>query len=237
MKRHLRRRLAPVGRPWLAGLLAVTAACYPSGVDQTSDLNTVTTVYDVGFSTSGGFQALTTYSMPGATLAEPENCVIEDLADGGPFPFPTSSPLPSTICTTIENQLADLGYTLVDAAMTPGQAPPDFVVTVAGLQQSYTAYVSYPWYGYWGSYYPDYPWGGWGIYFPWSGFSYSYQVGTLVIVMVKPTMDAGLPEGGEMAAIWAGALNGVITSANAEPQLIGSGIVQAFNQSPYLGKQ
>jgi hypothetical protein len=234
---HGKRRLPKGLIGGLLGLLAVASACYPSAVDQTSDLNTVTTVYDPAFSSSGGFQSLTTYSMPGATLGSPTDCVIEDLADGGPFPFPMGSALPATICGTIESELDGLGYVLVDAATTPGQSPPDFIVTVGGLQQSYTVYVSYPWYTYWGGYYPDYPWGGWGIYFPWSGFSYSYQIGTLVLVMVKPTLDAGLPGGGEMAAIWSGALNGVITQANTQPDVISSGITQAFRQSPYLGKQ
>jgi hypothetical protein len=222
--------------PWLAGLLATVCACYPSSVDSTSDFNTVTTVFDTGFETGGGFQKLSTYSMPGATVGNPQGCIIEDLADGGPFPFPPDSQLPSTICTTIASELDGLGYDLVDAATTAGQTPPDFIVTVGGLQQSYTAYVAYSWYGYWGGYYPNYPWGGWSIAYPWTGFSYSYQIGTLVISMVKPTPDASLPDGGEMAAIWSGALNGVVTSANATPENIGSGIVQAFRQSPYLGR-
>jgi hypothetical protein len=230
-------RLLRRGLPCLAGLVAVASACYPSGVDSITDLNTVTTVYDTTFQAAGGFQKLSTYSMPGATVANPQNCVIEDLADGGPFPFPAGSPLPTTICSTVQNQLQDLGYTLIDAATAAGATPPDFIVTVSGLLQSYTAYVSYPWYGYWGGYYPFYPWGGWGIYYPWTSFYYSYQVGTLVITMVKPDVDESLPDGGQMDAIWAGALNGVNQAPNNTPQVIGSGIVQAFNQSPYLGKQ
>jgi hypothetical protein len=217
------------------GCLALVAACYPSGVDSNSDYNTVTTVYDTAFSASGGFQALTTYSIPGATTANPQNCTIEDLADGGTFQF--SNPLlPTTICSTLATQLDDLGYTLVDAAVAPGGTPPDFVVTVSALNQSYTAYVSYPWYGYWGGYYPYYPWGGWGIYYPWV-VSYNYNVGTLVITMVKPNTDTSLPDGGQMNAVWTGALNGVVTQANVTPPIVASGIVQAFSQSPYLGKQ
>jgi hypothetical protein len=217
----------------LVGSLALVAACYPTGVDSTSDYSTVTTVYDTAFSASGGFQALTTYSIPGATTANPQNCVIENLADGGTYQF-TNALFQTTICSTLANQLDDLGYTLVDAALTPGGTPPDFIVTVGALTQSYTAYVSYPWYGYWGGYYPYYPWGGWGIYYPWGGVYYSYNVGTLVITMVKPT---SLPDGGQMNAVWAGALNGLVTSTSVTPPIVANGIVQAFTQSPYLGKQ
>jgi hypothetical protein len=239
MENERRNRWGIVARglPCLAALAVIVSACYPSGVNSVSDLNTVTTVYDTTFQKNGGFQQLSTYSMPGATVANPQNCAIEDMADGGPFPFPVGSPLPTTICTTVQNQLDDLGYVLIDAATAPGQAQPDFVVTVTGLLQSYTAYLSYPWYGYWGGYYPYYPWGGWGISYPWGGVSYSYQVGTLVVTMVKPTLDASLPDGGQMDAIWAGALNGVNQASNNSPKVIGDGIAQAFSQSPYLGKQ
>jgi hypothetical protein len=222
---------------WLAGglVLGTAVACYPSGVDNTSDLNTVTTVYDTAYSASGGFQTLTTYSIPGATTANPQNCIIEDLADGGTFPF-TNPLLPTTICSTLVGQLNDLGYTLVNAATAPGGTPPSFIVTITGLNQSYTAYVSYPWGGYWGGYYPYYPWGGWGVYYPWVA-SYNYNIGTLVMTMTAPNADVSLPDGGEMHAIWSGALNGVVTTANVTPPMVSNGIIQAFTQSPYLGKR
>jgi hypothetical protein len=219
----------------LACGLALVAACYPSGVDSNSDFNTVTTVYDTAFNANNGFQALTTYSIPGATTANPQNCVIEDLADGGTYQF-TNPLFPTTICSTLANELNDLGYTLVDAATGPGGTPPSFIVTVGALNQTYTAYVSYPWYGYWGGYYPYYPWYGWGIYYPWGGVYYSYNVGTLVMTMVKPNNDASLPDGGQMNAVWAGALNGLVTSTSVTPPIVANGITQAFTQSPYLGR-
>ncbi len=233
-QRQSKHRLVAGGL--LGGCFALVAACYPSGVDSNNDFSTVTTIYDTAFNASGGFQALTTYSIPGATTANPQNCVIEDLADGGTFQF-TNALYQTTICSTLTNELNDLGYTLVDAAVAPGGTPPDFIVTVGALNQSYTAYVSYPWYGYWGGYYPYYPWYGWGIYYPWYGYTYSYNVGTLVMTMVKPNADIALPDGGQMNAIWAGALNGLVTSTSVSPPIVASGIVQAFNQSPYLGKQ
>lgn len=234
--RHFRQWPAAAGLPWLAGLLGLVAACYPSDVDNTSDLNTVTTVYDTAFQADGGFQALSTYSIPNATTANPQNCAIENLADGGTFAF-TNPNLPTTICSTLVTELNDLGYTLVNAATAPGATPPDFVVTVGVLTQSYTAYVGYPWYGYWGGYYPYYPWYGWGVYYPWGGYYYSYQVGTLVIHMVTPDTDSTLPDGGRMNSVWVGALNGVISQGNLTPPIVAHGIEQAFTQSPYLGKQ
>lgn len=235
-----RRSLGPRAFPWLVGLLAGAAGCYPSSVDNISDYNTVTTVYDTSFNRAGGFQALSTYSIPGATQANPGGCVIIDLADGGPF-FQADSgvnpALPSTICSTVVNELNGLGYQLIDPATAPGQAEPSFVVTIGGLNQSYTAWVTYPWYGYWGPYYPYYPWGGWGYYYPWGPtYTYSYNIGTLVITMVKPTAGASLPDGGTIDAVWAGALNGVVTSYNISPPVVANGIEQAFNQSPYLGR-
>ena len=228
------------GFPWLVGLLAVASACYPSNVNSISDYNTVTTVYDTSFQAGGGFQALTTYSIPGATVANPANCSIEDVTDGGAF-FKADSGvnpnLPTTICTTVVDELNGLGYTLVDPATGPGQPEPSFVVTIAGLSQSYTAWVSYPWYGYWGWYYPYYPWGGWGYYYPWGpSYTYSYNIGTLIITMVRPTPASSLPDGGTINALWAGALNGVVTTTNISPPVVETGIQQAFNQSPYLGR-
>jgi len=216
--------------PWVFGFVALAAACYPSGVNNVTDLNTVTTLYDQALASSGGYQALTTYSLAGATVANPSNCAIEDLADGGSFNF-TNPQIPTAICNTINTELQDVGYTLIN----PTPTAPSFIVTVAALNQSYTAWVYYPWYGYWGGYYPGYPWYGWGIYYPWAGVGYSYQVGTLVISMVTPKADTSLADGGVINAIWAGALNGVNTPPNNTPQVISSGIVQAFNQSPYLG--
>ena len=235
------RSPVPRGFPWLVGLLAVAAACYPSSVSSVSDFNTVTTVYDTAFNAGGGFQALTTYALPGATVANPENCVIEDVGDGGTFFPPDSgfSPLlPTTICTTVVDELNQLGYTLVDPPTGPAEPQPSFVVTITGLSRRYTAWVVYPWCGYWGWWFPGSPWcGGWGVSYPWGGVvGFNFNVGTLVITMEKPTPSASLPDGGSIDAVWSGALNGVITSTNASPSSVATGIQQAFNQSPYLGR-
>src|SRR5271169_2702198 len=120
MKKQLsapsQRALLRRGLPWLVGLLAVASACYPSSVSNVSDYNTVTTVYDTAFNARGGFQNLTTYSIPGATVANPQNCSIEDLVDGGAFLKPDSGISPNllaTICTTVVDELNQLGYTLI----------------------------------------------------------------------------------------------------------------------------
>ncbi len=238
MKRKLAafslRAPAMRGLPCVAGLLTLATACYPSGVTNVSQYNTVSTAYDTSFN----FATLSTYSIPGATVANPQNCVIEDLSDGGSFFQPGSGynpALPTTICSTVVDQLNAIGYTLMDPATGPGQTPPSFIVTIGALNQSYTAWVTYPWYGYWGGYYPFYPWYGWGYYYPWGPtYTYSYNIGTLVMSMVKPTPDSS-PDGGSLNAVWGGALNGVVTSANISPATVAAGIEQAFNQSPYLG--
>ncbi len=230
-----RRAVVMRGLPWLVALLAIASACYPSGVTSVSQYSTVTTAYDTAFN----FQSLSTYSIPGATVANPQNCAIENLADGGMFFQPDSgfsASLPSTICSTVVNQLNDLGYQLMDPATGIGQAAPSFVVTIGALNQSYTAWVTYPWYGYWGGYYPYYPWGGWGYYYPWGPtYTYSYNIGTLVITMVTPQADGSIPDGGVINAVWGGALNGVLTAYGVSPSNVASGIEQAFKQSPYLG--
>jgi Domain of unknown function (DUF4136) len=228
--RHTPSRLFARGWPLVAALVAVAGACYPSGVTNGTQLNTVSTVYDTAFDFK---MSNPTYSMPGSTAANPGNCVVEDIADGGPYSF--SNPANQTaICTTIQSELSSLGYTLVP---TTNPTQPTYVVTVGGLNQSYTAWVSYPWYGYWGGYYPGYPWYGWGVYYPWYGYSYSYNVGTIVIAMVQPKADSSLPDGGVMNAVWAAALNGLNTPPNNTPQYISAGITQAFTQSPYLSAQ
>jgi len=234
-----RRFLGPGGLPWLVGILGVAAACYPSSVSNVSDFNTVTTVYDTAFNAGGGFQALTTYSIPGATVANPGNCVIEDLTDGGAF-FRADGgfnpALPSTICTTVVDELNGLGYTLVDPPTGPGPEP-SFVMTIAGLSQTYTGWVVYPWCGYWGWWFPGSPWCGWGISYPWGGVvGFTFDTGTLVMTMVKPTAGSSLPDGGSIDALWSGALNGIVTTTNISPPVVEAGIQQAFNQSPYLGR-
>ena len=226
------RALAVGGLPALAGLLAIASACYPSSVTNVSQYSTVTTLYDTAFNEKGGFQTLTTYSIPGATPSNPGNCAIEDLADGGPFFSDAGSPYQASICNTLVNQFNDLGYTLINPMTGPNAPQPSFVVNIVGLNQSYTAWVTYPWYGYWGGYYPFYPWGGWGYYYPWGPtFVYNFNVGTIEFTMATPV---ALPDGGSINAIWAGALNGVL-STNVTPASVAAGIEQAFNQSPYLG--
>ena len=207
--------------PLSAAVLTVAAACYPSGVDSITDYNTVSTFYDTAFA-DGGFKGLSTYSIPGATPANPSSCVIKDL-DGGAI---VTSPNVSTVCNTVVNQLDVLGYSLV-----PSNNPtaPSFVVTIAFVSQTYSGWVSYPWYGYWGSYYPGYPWYGWGYYYP--TYSYSYDVGTLALQMAVPdTVNS------RMNGVWGAAINGVDTAPNNTPAVIQNLVVQAFTQSPYLGK-
>ena len=230
-----KRPLVVRGLPWLAALVGAATACYPSGVTSVSQYSTVTTAYDTAFN----FQSLTTYSIPGATVANPQSCAIENLSDGGVFFQPDSgfsANLPSTICNTVVTELNDLGYQLVDPATAIGQGAPSFIVTIGALNQSYTAWVTYPWYGYWGPYYPYYPWGGWGYYYPWGPtYAYSYNIGTLVITMVTPQANTSIPAGGTINAVWGGALNGVLTTYAVSPSNVAFGIEQAFKQSPYLG--
>jgi len=216
------RQLHPLGVPILGAVLAATAACYPSGVDSVTDYSTVTTAYETSFD----FTSLSTYSIPGATPSNPSNCVIKELADGGTV----NSSNQATVCTTVVNQLNALGYTLV-ADGTTNPTPPSFVVTLGFLSQTYTAWVSYPWYGYWGGYYPGYPWGGWGVYYPYYTYAYSYDVGTIIIDMTVPDSSQS-----KMKGVWGAAINGLQTPPNNTPSVIQAAVTQAFTQSPYLGK-
>jgi len=225
MRQLHQRSRAGISAPGLLILgvgLAATVACYPSGVDSVTDYNTVTTAYDSTYD----FKSLSTYSIPGATPSNPSNCVIKDLGDGGTVNTTNAS----TVCNTVVNQLNSLGYTLVPDGTTNPTAP-SFVVTLGFLSQSYTAWVSYPWYGYWGGYYPGYGWGGWGVYYPYYSYVYSYDVGTITGQMTVPDSSAS-----KMKGVWGFALNGVETPPNNTPTVIQAGIVQAFTQSPYLGK-
>jgi hypothetical protein len=208
--------------PWLLGLVAVAGACYPSGVDSITDYNTVTTAYDTTFD----FTALSTFSIPSTVPNDPSTCVIKDLStDGGPI----NSPNASAICTTIVTQLTSRGYTNIS---DDSPTPPSFFVTVSGMSQSYNAWVSYPWYGYYGSYYPGYyPWTGWGVYYPYYTYVYTYDVGTIAIQVT--TADTA---GGKMNGVWGAALNGVDTAPNNTAPVLQAGVVQAFNQSPYFTK-
>jgi hypothetical protein len=176
----------------------------------------VVTAYDSKFE----FGSVKYYAMP--------DTVIDLTAD----PDKPGDPLISEeneqkILSLVMDQFADRGYVRVDT--NDAVNPPEFAVIVsAQAVDNYNLYSYYPWY----------PYGGWGYYWwyypPTVGVSYAFTLGTLFIQMGEyASFDPDESE--SKAAYWMGVQNGVLndTSSNLE-QRFTNGIIQMFEQSPYL---
>jgi len=110
---------------------------------------------------------------------------------------------------------------------------------MVGVDNSY--YVWYPGWGYWG-WWPG--WGYWPGYGPGWGWGYpgyvgrvTYETGTVFVDMIDPNDPAPAVEPPEIPVVWTGALRGILSggAATAATRIV-DGLNQAFDQSPYLGR-
>jgi hypothetical protein len=195
---------------------AIYGACTPGSEITASESDVVVTQYDTKF----GFGSVKHYAMP--------DTIIDLTAD----PDKPGDPLISEeneqkILTLVRDEFAKRGYVRVDTNDTVN--PPEFAVIVsAQAVDNYNMYSYSPWspYGWWGYY--------WWYYPPTVGVSYAFTLGTLFIQMGEYAPfdpDAGEPR----SAYWMGAQNGVLndSSSNLEKRYT-NGIIQMFDQSPYL---
>lgn len=203
----MRKRLISTG---LVTSLLFFWGCTLQGPEYTEELDLVVTSYDTKFD----FKTPGTYAMPdkvvkitGDPTAPPE--YVKDI-----YGIP--------MLATIDQNMADLGWTKVDVG-----ADPDIQLMPAAWTT--TTIVSG---GYWGGYYCWwYPYycGGGGWYYPYYPVS-TYSTGTMLMTMTDAKhegTDGGLP------VVWTGTMNGLL-SGTYEVDRVTKGINQAFKQSPYL---
>jgi len=202
-------------------IFAMIAGCYPGGAEFTSDTDIVLTNYNDAFD----FGSVKTYFM-----SDSINHIVEDGEEA-------DYSLDPHIITELSKSLDNLGYERLFPEDSTGPEP-DVLILVSSIKvTNYQVYGGYPWYGGWGygygwykstSYYNYYGYG-WGYpYYP--TYVTSYETGTLAWNMVEPDNENEV-----LNVEWIGALNGVLGSNKITTKnRISDGIIQAFEQSPYL---
>jgi hypothetical protein len=200
----------------LGVMLIVMGGCAPdSGFNNIADYDVVVTHY----APDADFQKYTTFVVADTLL------LLGD-PDGDEDELPSG--LKDVITSEVETQMLRMGYVLEN---DPDTNEPDLVMLAGVTSTDWTGYVpgypvypGYPWYGY--PWYPGYPWYGY-------GYTYSYTTGTVIVDMFDyATLDE---DSGDIDVIWTFGMNGILSSSSSSNySRIQSGIVQGFEQSPYL---
>jgi len=212
--RNDRRRAGLLAGLALALVLGL-AACYPGGPETLGDIGVVVTFLDP----QADFSGLMTYAMEDTVVAlvDPDDDSSE----------PIDPRFNAGILEEIQAQMANAGFTRIDAPDYGNNKPDVWISAGAVESETWVYWYSWPYYGYpgWGGYYPPYVNGA------------SFQQGTLVWLMhdLRNTDDPGDP-GAEPLITWVGVLNGAIQNSTTETT-IRNGIKQAFAQSPYIAAQ
>jgi uncharacterized protein DUF4136 len=216
-------RYAACDRFILVGLFALSvaaAACHPDEPNSPAELDVVATAHD----DSVNFGAIQTYAMPDSVveIVPPESVLTA---------LPFNHAYDQLILDGVASHLAALGYTRI-TTIDPNNLP-ELFVTVRGIAVRNTdIYVSYPWWGYWGWYWPCCYGPGWGVGYPVVTAS-QYDVGTIVVDMWD--LRRSDPTAERIPAIWVAALRGLLEGTAADaPVRIDRAIDRAFAQSPYL---
>jgi len=190
----------------------VVYSCYPDYGLTTTDYDTVITLYD----NSANFNK-PTYAMPD-TVVHFVEAGQEDNVDRSKD---------ALILSTIQSNMASLGYTRVD---TTNPDAPDFVILVGVTTTDNYGQAWYPGWGYWPG------WGWWGGYpgwgYPGGSVIYSYTTGSIFISMLDPDK---VNSDNTYGAVWLARINGILSSSLNTSARITQRINDAFNQSPYLG--
>jgi hypothetical protein len=207
----------------LAAWAALATGCHPDDPTSVAELDVVATAHDdtVDFGTIG------TYAMPDSVVE-----IVPPESVGTTLPF--NHAYDQLILDGVTEHLAALGYTRV-TTIDPANLP-DVLVTVRGIAVRNTdIYAFYPWWPYWGWYWPCCYGPGWGVGYPIVSVE-QYDVGTIAIDMWD--LRRSDPETETIPAVWVAALRGLLEGAAADaPFRIDQAIDRAFAQSPYLGHQ
>jgi hypothetical protein len=170
------------------------------------------------------FAGITTYAMPDSVV---EIVPPESVATTIPF----NHAYDQLILDGIASKLGERGFvrlTTIDPANLP-----DVFVTVRGIAiQNTDVYVSYPWWGYWGWYWPCCYGPGWGVGYP-VVTATQYDVGTIAADMWD--LRRSDPVALKIPVVWTAVLRGLLEGSSADaPTRIQIAIDRAFEQSPYL---
>ena len=162
---------------------------------------------------SADFKALDTYYLdPMYKLAD------SDTITG--VPVITDEPLPPTVGTAIDENMARLGYTKVDTLPAQGTAAAVGIKVIV-LKGSADVYYT----GYWCDY-----WYYYSCYYGGSYYAGSYDYGTVILEMGDLSVVSDV-----LPVLWLGAMYGVQTSTwGADIPRVVDGVNRAFAQSPYL---
>jgi hypothetical protein len=202
-------------KPWsifVGAVCIATTGCASERFDTAAEADAIITVEDE----THDYTTARTYAMAQE---------VYDLSDLVEEPLPPTDMYDDLILTTVAEQMAEAGYTRVD--LETGE--PDVVVFTGKVAQR-TWYL----YGYW----PCWGYPGYWCYYPPVTVPVAVDAGTVVVTMLDRDVTAPPPEGvtePTVQPIWVGALNGLLESSipNTERR-IAEGLVQAFEQSPYL---
>ncbi len=191
------------------------AACYPGDVTSIAELDVVMTRY----ATDYNFGAVTRFTMP-------DTIVHINTDDPNAIDIPRAND--QQTLDKVRANLAALGWMEVDWDDAEAGDPVDVaVLNLATATENTQWWISYPPGGCW--YVPCW---GWGWYYPPQVGVTSYDAGTYFMVMADAE---GVAASDTTAAVWGGAINGVLSSSGASNyQRLLTGIDQAFTQSAYL---
>lgn len=189
-------------------------ACYFNRISDVRDLATVTTIVD----SQVPLRDARTYAMP-------DTVIHAKRATGAGLIGHESD---DEILARIRQGFAAYGWReITDVAAER----PDVVVLATAFEQTNVGVAYTSWWGDWG-YWPGWPAYGpeWGWGFPTDAVVFTYETGTLALIMLDTVHDD--PAARRVPALWAAAINGVLTQTSVAGALLG--IDQAFAQSPYL---
>ena len=193
-------------------------SCYPDQIiTSVSQLATVTTLVD----SQGPLREARTFALP--------DTVVHARRDTGAGLIGHQGD--AQILARIRDNLTALGWH--ELTNVPPEVP-DVVVLTVVLEFTNTGVAYTNWWAGWGwwpgwpAYGPDWAWG-----YPAGAVTFDYETGTLAVVMLD--VRHGNTSRKRVPILWAGAVNGVLTSSSLQNAL--TGIDQAFAQSPYLKRQ
>jgi Domain of unknown function (DUF4136) len=205
-------------------LTAVVAACTDATVPSVGDLDVVLAVRD----DTVNFQAISTFAMPDTVLH-----LDELLGIGGPVLDRSHD---AEILAQVALNFEQRGY---QRELDPANHRPDLIVLVmATASTQVSAWVSYPWFSFWGFYpgwafFPGFT-TAWGVTYPWApvASAFVWRQGTLLVDAIDTRrIDV---QAKHINSVWAGAVNGVLQQDPSQPNRVVVGIDEMFVLSPYL---
>jgi len=208
----------------LSALAMLAVECTDTTVPSIGDLDVVLAVRD----DTVNFQAMSTFAMPDTVLH-----LDELLGIGGPVLDRSQD---AEILNQVATNFEQRGYVRV---LDVTNHRPDLIVLVmATASTNVSAWVSYPWFSFWGFYpgwafFPGFT-TAWGVTYPWApvASAFVWRQGTLLVDAIDTRrIDVAAKH---INSVWAGAVNGVLEADPSQPNRLIGRIDEMFILSPYL---